>query len=317
MVDSGSASISRNMSRRVICEESDAVHKLIERCLWLYMNKNEVVETLLCLANIEPGFSTLVWQRLEEENAEFFKSYYVRVKLNKQIQLFNDLLEKQSDLMNSSSPQKVPLPSMQSGIHCMPVNNPPLGYPILQQPSIPFMSQSPSYFVDRMPSCQAVHTIPSPGNFNPTQINSWACCAAYTVPSIPTWSTKLENHSSSALMASCGQVPFTLSAMAGLGMETPALNAANNLYVENVEGLQLGSDGQTGPPKELQSLMQISWNSRGSDIAAGWQNLQDVGTPGNYSSGSILPFDADVLLDSAEQNTWVRMISMSKQARLR
>ncbi|XP_035542269.1 uncharacterized protein LOC108990497 isoform X2 [Juglans regia] len=271
MVDSGSASISRNMSRRVICEKGDVVHKLIERCLWLYMNKNEVVETLLCLANIEPGFTTLVWQRLEEENAEFFKSYYLRVKLNKQIQLFNDLLEKQSDLMHSSSPQKVPLPSMQSGIHCMPVNNPPLGYPILQQPSISFISQYPSYFVDRMPSCQAVHRIPSPGNFNPTQVNSGKYCAADTVPSIPTCSTKLENHS---LMASCGQVPFTLSAMAGLGMETPALKATNNLHVENVEGLQLGSDGQTGPPKELQSLMQISWNSSVSDIAAGWQNLQ-------------------------------------------
>ncbi|KAF5442249.1 hypothetical protein F2P56_034929 [Juglans regia] len=59
------------------------------------------------------------------------------------------------------------------------------------------------------------------------------------------------------------------------------LNATNNLHVENVEGLQLVSDGQNGPPKELQSLMQISWNSSVSDIAAGWQNLQDVGTPGN------------------------------------
>ncbi|KAG6649928.1 uncharacterized protein LOC122312972 isoform X2 [Carya illinoinensis] len=297
MVDSGSASISRNMNRRAICEESAVVHNLIERCLRLYMNKNEVVETLLCLANIEPGFTTSVLQRLEEENAEFFKSYYVRVKLNKQIQLFNDLLKGQSELLNSSSPQKVPLLSMRSGIHCMPVNNPPLGYPILQQPSIPFMSQSPSYFVNHMPSCQAVHRIPSPGNFNPTQINYVEYCATNTVPSIPTCSTNLENRSSSALMASCGQVPFTLSAMAGLGMETPALNATNNLHVANVEGLQLGSDGQTGPPKELQSLEQISWNSSVSDIDAGWPTLPDVGAPGNYSGGSILPYDEDVLLD--------------------
>ncbi|XP_035542278.1 uncharacterized protein LOC108981767 isoform X2 [Juglans regia] len=205
--------------------------------------------------------------RLEEENAEFFKSYCVRVKLNKQIQLFNDLLEKQSELMNSSSPQ--------SGIHCMPVNNPPLGYPILQQPSISFISQYPSYFVDRMPSCQAVHRIPSPGNFNPTQL-----CRRYS-----TFHSYLFYQVGESFKFCINGIlwPSSLHFISDgrTWNGNTRLNATNNLHVENVEGLQLVSDGQNGPPKELQSLMQISWNSSVSDIAAGWQNLQDVGTPGN------------------------------------
>lgn len=35
------------------------VQNLIERCLQLYMNKDEVVKTLLNRARIDPGFTTL------------------------------------------------------------------------------------------------------------------------------------------------------------------------------------------------------------------------------------------------------------------
>lgn len=35
------------------------VQNLIERCLQLYMNQKEVVETLLAQAKIEPGFTEL------------------------------------------------------------------------------------------------------------------------------------------------------------------------------------------------------------------------------------------------------------------
>ncbi|XLS85393.1 hypothetical protein HN51_035559, partial [Arachis hypogaea] len=34
-------------------------HNLRERCLQLYMNKDEVVKTLLTRARIDPGFTTL------------------------------------------------------------------------------------------------------------------------------------------------------------------------------------------------------------------------------------------------------------------
>jgi uncharacterized protein (TIGR01589 family) len=63
-----------------------------------------------------------VWQKLEEENAEFFRSYYIRLKLKKQIILFNHLLEHQYHLMKYPVPLKVPLAPMQNGIHPVPGN---------------------------------------------------------------------------------------------------------------------------------------------------------------------------------------------------
>ncbi|KAL5994641.1 hypothetical protein ACLOJK_024694 [Asimina triloba] len=93
-----------------------SVQDLIERCLQLYMNQKEVVETLLVQAKIEPGFTELVWQKLEEENREFFKAYHVRLMVKNQIMIFNKLLEKQVDLMRKISPAGVPLP-VSNGSH--------------------------------------------------------------------------------------------------------------------------------------------------------------------------------------------------------
>lgn len=55
----------------------------------------QVVYTLQQQAKIEPGFTQLVWQKLEEQNPDFFKAYYTRLKLKDQIVLFNHLLEQQ------------------------------------------------------------------------------------------------------------------------------------------------------------------------------------------------------------------------------
>lgn len=61
-----------------------------------------------------------MWQKLEEENADFFRAYYIRLKLKKQILLFNHLLEHQYHLMKYPMPPKVPLAPIQNGIHPMP-----------------------------------------------------------------------------------------------------------------------------------------------------------------------------------------------------
>ncbi|KAJ4975956.1 hypothetical protein NE237_001062 [Protea cynaroides] len=84
--------------RRVSRQDIQLVQNLIERCLQLYMNQKEVVETLLHQAKIEPDFTELVWQKLEEENKEFFKAYHVRLVVKQQIVAFNKLLEKQAEL---------------------------------------------------------------------------------------------------------------------------------------------------------------------------------------------------------------------------
>ncbi|EPS66393.1 hypothetical protein M569_08395, partial [Genlisea aurea] len=106
--DAGSVS-SHDNNRKVSREDIELVQNLIERCLQLYMNREEVVKTLLNRARIDPGFTTLVWQKLEEENAEFFRAYYIRLKLKKQIILFNHLLEHQFHLMKFSHSPKLPL----------------------------------------------------------------------------------------------------------------------------------------------------------------------------------------------------------------
>ncbi|KAL6629801.1 hypothetical protein ACP70R_029566 [Stipagrostis hirtigluma subsp. patula] len=94
--------------RKVSRQDIQLVQNLIERCLQLYMNQKEVVETLSFQAKIEPSFTELVWQKLEEENREFFKAYYVRLMLKNQIMVFNKLLEDQYRIMTKEQSSGVP-----------------------------------------------------------------------------------------------------------------------------------------------------------------------------------------------------------------
>lgn len=48
-----------------------------------------------------------VWQKLEEENREFFKAYHVRLMVKNQIVLFNKLLQQQADLMQKICPSRI------------------------------------------------------------------------------------------------------------------------------------------------------------------------------------------------------------------
>ena len=61
-----------------------------------------------------------VWQKLEEQNPEFFKAYYTRLKLKKQIVLFNHLLEQQVQLMHKMRLIPPAAPPMQNGMHPAP-----------------------------------------------------------------------------------------------------------------------------------------------------------------------------------------------------
>lgn len=58
-VGTGSVSIARNSRTASLCREIKIVQDLIERCLQLYMNKDEVVKTLLEQARIQPGFTSI------------------------------------------------------------------------------------------------------------------------------------------------------------------------------------------------------------------------------------------------------------------
>ncbi|XP_019442489.1 PREDICTED: uncharacterized protein LOC109347237 [Lupinus angustifolius] len=51
------------------------VHRLIEECILLNMNKEECMEALSKHANINPVITSIVWKELEKENNEFFRAY--------------------------------------------------------------------------------------------------------------------------------------------------------------------------------------------------------------------------------------------------
>ncbi|XVF16993.1 hypothetical protein REPUB_Repub10bG0078800 [Reevesia pubescens] len=109
--------MSTGPERRVSRQDIQLVQNLIERCLQLYMTQKEVVETLLAQARIEPGFTELVWQKLEEENREFFQAYYLRLMVKQQIMEFNKLLEQQLRLMHQIHPTGVSSISNSNGPH--------------------------------------------------------------------------------------------------------------------------------------------------------------------------------------------------------
>ncbi|CAH8356368.1 unnamed protein product [Eruca vesicaria subsp. sativa] len=114
--------------RRVSRQDIQLVQNLIERCLQLYMNQKEVVETLLEQAKIEPGFTELVWQKLEEENREFFKAYYLRLMVKHQIMEFNKLLEQQFQHMQQMHPSGVTSVQNTNGSHIQSMSQKHLGY---------------------------------------------------------------------------------------------------------------------------------------------------------------------------------------------
>ncbi|GLT27763.1 hypothetical protein SLA2020_027370 [Shorea laevis] len=311
LADSGSVSASSNDNRKVSRQDIELVQNLIERCLQLYMNRDEVVKILLTRARIDPGFTTLVWQKLEEENGDFFRAYYIRLKLKKQIVLFNNLLEHQYHLMKYPVSSKVPLAPIQNGIHPMPVNNLPMGYSVLQQPAVPAPGQP---HLDPMgggiSSCHVVNGVPAPGNFQPMRMNSGndlvmdnnASDVAHSIPPSTAMSSMSNMPVSPTSAASGGHFPFTASDISGMGVDTSALDTAFTTDVTSSVGSQLGPDGGAGNSRDsLRSLDQIQWNFSLTDLTADLSNLGDLGALGNYPGSPFLPSDSEILLDSSEQ----------------
>lgn len=96
------ASDGRNKGRKFTPEEIKVVQNLIECCLRLYMSQNEAITALHIQRNIEPGFIGLVWQKLEEQNPEFFQAYNIRLRIKEQISAFNFLVSQQANLMQKA-----------------------------------------------------------------------------------------------------------------------------------------------------------------------------------------------------------------------
>eukprot|EP00633_Aureoumbra_lagunensis_P002911 CAMPEP_0197285594 /NCGR_PEP_ID=MMETSP0890-20130614/940_1 /TAXON_ID=44058 ORGANISM="Aureoumbra lagunensis, Strain CCMP1510" /NCGR_SAMPLE_ID=MMETSP0890 /ASSEMBLY_ACC=CAM_ASM_000533 /LENGTH=148 /DNA_ID=CAMNT_0042753265 /DNA_START=163 /DNA_END=609 /DNA_ORIENTATION=+ len=75
------------------------VQSLIERCMQHYMTQTEIIATLQVQAEVEPALTCLVWQKLEEQNPNYFMSYQACLRLKDQIVAFNYLVEQQTRLL--------------------------------------------------------------------------------------------------------------------------------------------------------------------------------------------------------------------------
>ncbi|CAA0825815.1 Plant protein 1589 of unknown function [Striga hermonthica] len=91
--------MSTGNDRKSIDQEIDHVRECIERCMQMYMNKRETVNFLATQGNIQAAVTRLVWARLERDNPEFFRAYYVMLAVQEQIIEFNKLLPAQVELM--------------------------------------------------------------------------------------------------------------------------------------------------------------------------------------------------------------------------
>ncbi|KAJ0620057.1 putative angiotensin-converting enzyme 2 [Helianthus annuus] len=81
------------------------------------MTLKQVVDILYQQEKIEPSFTELVWQKLEEQNQEFFKGYHLRLMVKDQIMEFNKLLDRQAALMQQLGPTGVGFQPKSNGSH--------------------------------------------------------------------------------------------------------------------------------------------------------------------------------------------------------
>ncbi|RLN27795.1 uncharacterized protein C2845_PM05G09290 [Panicum miliaceum] len=272
--DSGSLSASSNDNKKVSREDIELVQNLIERCLQLYMNKGEVVRTLSNRARIEPGFTTLVWQKLEEENSEFFRAYYIRLKLKKQINLFNHLLEHQYNLMKYPVPQQVPFAPTPNGIHPMP-DLKPVNCLIrhLNEGNGAIVPLKNAYIMENK-THETAHAA--------TTGSAMSCEMAV---------------SPSSAMSSNNHVSFTPSEISGMCVDETAANATFGADVGNGGPLQIGPDAADGS-----SLGQQIWDFSLSVLSADLTNLGDLSALENYSGNPFLPSDSDLLLETPDHD---------------
>lgn len=298
-------------SQNVSCEDIQLVQNLIERCLQLYMNQAEVIKTLLNQAKIEPGFTSLVWEKLEEQNRDFFKAYYTRLKLKKQITLFNHLLERQYQLMTMGIPT-APFSSMQNGMHPPTLQHLPIGYPVLQQPlhpvaghhhMIPITSGACSPVENGHPaqgSFQSIVKSPAVDNMGESSMEvsramHSPCNSVSSMTDIP---------SSPASAMSSVPFPFKPMDLSTVGMNLMPLDVtfmSGDIGNPDGAGTLRGAAeaGSSKPRDSLRLLGHLPRNFSFSDLTADLTNGGDLGSLGSYSGSPFLQ-DTELFTESPD-----------------
>ncbi|GLJ38721.1 hypothetical protein SUGI_0789170 [Cryptomeria japonica] len=303
---SGSDPISCSETRKVSCEDIQLVQNLIERCLQLYMSQDEVIKTLLNQARIEPGFTSLVWQKLEEQNNDFFTAYYARLKLKNQIILFNHLLEQQYQFMKMQMPPKFPLAPIHNAHHL------PMGYPVLPQPSliatghphmVPMTCGTSGIPVVNGASFQEnfISSQGSPGTDNLTDISMevppvvQSPCTAI--------STMNDMSLSPTSVMSSSPFPFNPTDMSGMGMSMDGnLSSGDAPGPSGIGALNMVTDGENGGVRDsLKSLCQLPRNFSLSDLTADLTH-GDLGPLGSYSGSPFLTPETEAFFRSPDKD---------------
>lgn len=110
-------------SKEIQSKEVHQAKNHIEWCIINYMSKKEAMDSLFIQQKIDRHLTDLVWQRLEEENPEFFEHYHLRLMVKAQIMEFNRLLSHQADLMSRLAPSGIASMAISNGSNCSNVSN--------------------------------------------------------------------------------------------------------------------------------------------------------------------------------------------------
>lgn len=73
-------------ARTVTFEDIQQVHLLVETSISHLLTQDETVALLEKDAKIQPSFTRIVWNRLEEQNPEFFQSYHHALQRKMQVE---------------------------------------------------------------------------------------------------------------------------------------------------------------------------------------------------------------------------------------
>ncbi|GLT40533.1 hypothetical protein SLA2020_146610 [Shorea laevis] len=292
--------------RRVSRQDIQLVQNLIERCLQLYMNQKEVVETLLDQAKIEPGFTELVWQKLEEENRDFFKAYYLRLMVKHQIIEFNKLLGQQVELMRQMHPTGVASISTSNGSHISPMHQNSACYapentgPALKQEDLPHPigSSLPNVFSNGSSSLHTgMHTaMEIPGH--PSRVD-----APTAMLSSQGSNMALMQGINGGIVKSepgfAGSTPYMFGAEGNVLEARPPIGDASVASFSSVESSSQPLNEPLLDPDSFGILGQIPRSFSLSDLTADFSQSSDILE--SYPRSPFLATDNDNFFDSRER----------------
>ncbi|CAM6083899.1 unnamed protein product [Calypogeia fissa] len=273
--------------RKISCEDIQLVQNLIERCLQLYMNQTEVITTLKYQAKIEPGFTSLVWQKLEEQNPDFFKAYYTRLKVKKQIVLFNHLLVQQVQLLQKMRmyPQaNAMVQPMQNGMVPTQMHHMPMGYAM--QPGPPNAVR---------PHMGAIPIQVSNANL----MNGASPTHEYTPPQGSPGSTPMFPFTNMGNPTDITGMQMGLNT--SMPLDTPFIS--NDPVQNGIGPLSMSTTeaDSTSTRESLESLGQLPRNFSLSDLTAELTNSADLGALGSYTGSPFLTPDTEAYLQSPDK----------------